>query len=474
MTGKTISDGQADCFFLVAVAVLLLNFASQVAAFPLQVLLIIYAVLKSDIKLFPALFLALLDKAHFPDFGAELLKLRVGIALGAENVFLIAVFIVVAIRIARNQYADKSIWGILVFWLLSLIPAWVMSSQAKSDGLDAWQEPVVYFLTPALYFWGWSVGRTWEDARQYFIKRMSVLLLVLNCLSIGGHFYVFTFARSPLSLGLAAASITGKCTIGCRLLALGCALVGLIDVIFARYLNFKDTTGYTDAAELGSTFTTLMTIVFCFMVFAIAISAAKAQKTIRLLPVIFIVPLVIIFFYAVGRAKSNAANEVTRDYRSFIERFEFKLIGDRGTVWADGMQDVARSPLFFKRYKDRLILGINKNGEPVVMLKMPPHNQILKLLACQGWWLGLFCIVFLFWMHFRMFNRVSLMLHDRIMICSLLAPSAAVFYAVGLTGQSVWSAAFTGNGLVTLIFPGVIYGAWQNRRNQYIQVFYRA
>ena len=109
MIGKMVSDRQADSFFLMALAVLMLNFVSQVAAFPFQVLLIIYAVMKSDMKLFPGLFVALLDKSHFPDFGAEMLKFRVGIALGAENVFLIAVFIVVVIRVVRNQYANQSI-----------------------------------------------------------------------------------------------------------------------------------------------------------------------------------------------------------------------------------------------------------------------------------------------------------------------------------------------------------------------------
>lgn len=464
MVDRGISDGKANCFLVIAITVLMLNFMSQVAAFPFQVMLIIYAVVKSDIKLFPGLFVALLDKSCFPDLGAELLKFRVGIALGAENVFLIAVFITVVYRIVKNHYQVQTMLGILLFWLSALIPAWVIAGQAKTDGLGSWQEALVCFLTPALFFWGWSVGRTWGKSRLYFIKCMSILFLVLNVLSVGKHYYVFSFVCGPLSVGLAAAAILGRCSLGCRILALGCCATGLADAMFGRYINMKEKTGFADATELGSTFTVVMTIIFCFAIAALASMVVKRPKTIRLFPIMFMVPLVVVFFYATGRASSNSAINVKNDYRNIVERFEFKLIGDRGGVWADGMKDAVSSPLFFKRYRDRLVSAIGPNGEHILVMKMPPHNQILTLLVSQGWWLGLFCIIFLFWTHFKMFNRMSFMMDDKIMICSLLAPSAAVFYAVGLTGQSVWSAAFTGNGLVTLIFPGVICGAWQAQR----------
>ena len=121
MVDRGISDGKANCFLVIAITVLMLNFMSQFAAFPFQVMLIIYAVVKSDIKLFPGLFVALLDKSCFPDFGAELLKFRVGIAISAENVFLIAVFITTVFRLFRNQRQTQSVLTILIFCFLSLV-----------------------------------------------------------------------------------------------------------------------------------------------------------------------------------------------------------------------------------------------------------------------------------------------------------------------------------------------------------------
>lgn len=463
MQNRTISERQADVFLLISVAVLMLNFVSQIAAFPFQVMLIVYAVVKSDIKLFPGLFVALHDKACFPDFGAELLKFYVGIAVSSENVFLIAVSITVVFRMFRNQRAAESIWSILLFWLLAIVPALVMSNQARSDGLASWQEPIVCFLTPALYFWGWLVGRTWEESRVYFIKRMSLLFLIVNVLSIGRHYYVFSFVQGPFSVGLAAAAVFGKCSFGCKLLSLGCCVAGLIYAMFGRYISMQEATGYAGTAELGSTFTVVMTIIFSIMISVISCLSARASKTIRFIPVMFIVFLTLVFVYAVGRAESKGGTDVHNDYQNIVERFEYKLIGDRGAVWADGIQDALKPPWFFKRYRDYLITEIKPNGEVVLAMKMPPHNQILTLLVRHGWWLGLFCIIFLFWMHFRMFNRISFMIYDKIMICALLAPSAAVFYAVGLTGQSVWSVAFTSNGLVTLIFPGIVCGAFIDR-----------
>lgn len=461
MTGKLISDGHANCFLLIAVAVLMLNIVSQVAAFPLQVILIVYAVVRSDIKLFPGLFVALLDKSCFPSLGASILKFRLGISIGVENVFVISVFLFVVARMIKNHYSISSTGAIVFAWLISLIPALVMSRQAKADGLAMWQEPIVSFLTPSLYFWGWSVGRTWDRAKGYFIKRMSLVFLALNLLAVGGHFYRFSFVYAPLSVGLAAASFIGRPSRSGRLVALACFAAGICNALFRRYVNIKDTTGYADAAELGSTFTVVMTVLFAFAIIGLVCVLMKAGRGVRYLPLLFLVPLVVVFFYASGRAGGEVVtNDVGRDYKNIVERFEFKLIGDRGAVWADGLNDVMTPPHFFKRYRDRVVMGRDMYGQSVVTLKMLPHNQILTLLVTQGWWLGLFCIIFLFWTHFRMFRCAAFMQDDQALICSLLTPSAAVFYAVGLTGQSVWSSAFTGNGLVTLVFPGIVYGAW--------------
>jgi hypothetical protein len=93
----------------------------------------------------------------------------------------------------------------------------------------------------------------------------------------------------------------------------------------------------------------------------------------------------------------------------------------------------------------------------------------LKLLCDEGWWLGAVLVLFLWWTHVSAFEAASKRTNDPYALIGMMAPYAAIFISVGLTGQSVLNASFVSNGLVTLAFPGIIYGATLNYNKRSLQ-----
>ena len=458
----TKEERTADSFLLMAVAALLLSFVSFVVAFPLQVILVMIAATKARLNLIPAIFVLLLDSSNF--HRGALMKFRLGIALSVQNIFLITIFFYSFAAAARRRLDSGTVNSFLP-WLSTLVPALWMGLEARSEGLTVnWQQPFVLFLAPALYYWGVAMARTWDEDRDYFFSRMIVLMTVLNVLEFVGMFYIFTFSEHITIICL----FIGSWFIGIRgpsrIVGMVGAAFGGLNVLLGRYFQMMNKTGFASSVDLGSTFTRVMVVAIGV---ALAFYFIKRGRggTIKTIPYFALIACTIIFSYSVMRAKAHASDIEGSDIRSWAERFEYKLIGDRGALWAESIEEAFRKPLFFKRLGDQIVYVKNpQTGTIKQDIKLLPHNQVLTLLITAGWWQGLFCILFLWWTHTRAFKAASNMVQDRALLCGLLAPSAAVFIAVGLTGQAVFTGLLCGNGLVTMVYPGVIYGVWRNRR----------
>ena len=461
--------GRFDFFLMVSLAVLALNFFSQAMAFPVQCLLLIYSVVKSDIRLFPGMFLLMLDKSNFPSLEGVAIKVHIGFALSPQNVFLIACFAVCLSGLFRRWYDNRtSIW--ILFWLLCIIPALAMALPAKREGLAAvWQNPIVQFLTPSLYFWGIGVAKTWDKGQDYFVSRMILILTVVNVLSFFNEFYIFTFAEHITMISLFVGAVIMRVGSAARIIGAIGALFALANVLFARYMRLEKEVGFAGEAEVGSTFTRVMVVIIGVSLIAYFASKHKNAGVVRKIPYVALIICSIVLFYAVGRARSSSMSDtVSKEYQNIFERFEYKLVGDRGSVWNAGMEEVFRAPYFIKNLKDQMDMVYDyQTGMFVLGIRLLPHNQVLTLLGRSGWWEGLFMILFLWWTHTKAFNAAADMLWDKTLLCVLLSTSAAVFIAVGLTGQTVLSHLFCSNGLVTMVFPGMIYGVWRNRRMIY-------
>lgn len=465
-SGMQVESRNDDKFLLLSLLVLFINFGSQLLSFPLQSALIIYAVIKADIRLFPGLFLVMLDKSNFRFFGAGMVKLQVGFAVSPQNIFLLMCFAVCIFGIVRQWY-DRPTLMWFVPWLLCIIPALAMAMPARQKGLTMlWQVPLVTFLAPSLYFWGIKVGKTWDVGKEYFISRMILILAIINGLELIGLFHIFTFAEHitiislcfgcfflPKHLFYKVASFIGAA------FAMGC-------VLFGRYLAIAEKQGFSSSAEIGTTFSRLLIVIIGIAFMIYLLGRRISESVIRVIPYMALVFCICVMSYAIGRAGSAKQSDVVENkYQSFLERFEYKLVGDRGTVWSEGLRETLMPPYFIKNLDDQLVMGYNyATGKIEPMVKLLPHNQVLTLLARSGWWLGLFMILFLWWACIRSFKSASYMLNDKILLCTLLAPYAAIFIVVGLTGQTVLNHLFCSNGLVTMIYPGMIYGVWQKRQ----------
>ena len=458
------SDFKVDLFLFFALACLLLNFRFQIWAFPLQCLIALYAIFRSDVRYIPVVYLALQDASYFKFLGVDtLIKVVVVIPISVQNVFVIGTFFFAISRFALQRFNGKYA-VIFLFWLSTVIPAIYISTMAKADGLLAvWQTPLILFMLPSFYFWGVEMGRTWDFGKVYFVKRMVVIFFLQMVLQLMMQYRVgcaFQDTIIPICFFIALLSLPKNIVI--KTIAMAGAGVALAVMLLNRYFNKLEEAGYAGNMELVSTFSRLGVT---FVGVLISVTAGKILRghTLRSFPYVALVLCVAIFAYATIRANTKIQGNVVKasGATTFSERFESKLVGDRGHVWLDAIQtELFRPPLIFKRYKD-IAVYIPEVGSWVE--KMRPHNQVLTLLCRSGWWMGLVMVLFLWWLHIREFKAAALIASDKFTLCTLLAPSAAIFIVVGLTGQHVFTQAWHASSMASLTFPGILYGAVQER-----------
>ena len=468
---QCVSERNANLFFFSSLAILALNCISQILAFPLQCALIIYAVVKCDIKLFPGMFLLMLDKSNFPPLHAQVVKFNLGFSISPINVFLIAVFFFSLISVVRRIYDSGTVAWFLP-WMSCVVPALAMALSARSQGLTSvWQMPIIQFMTPAVYFWGICVGYTWEYGKGFFVDKMVMVLGVLNILELIGAFHIFTFAEHITMLALLAGCLILKSGLGIKIMAMIGGVFAIANVLLDRYLNALEDKGYATNVEMGSTFTRVMVVAFGLIMIWLFWRKQLMRTIVRQIPYVAFVFCLCVFIYAVGRARSTKMSDaVDNNYQTLFERFEYKLVGDRGSVWSNSIDYVFERPLLFRNLMNQMVLTPNrKTGQMELGMRLLPHNQVLTLLVREGWWLGFFLVLFMWWSHIRAFNAASDMLDDKALLCTLLAPYGAIYIAVGLTGQTVVSYIFCANGMVTMAYPGIIYGALQWRKRMYVQ-----
>lgn len=461
-----ISDSWADGFLLLSVAVLALNCVSQIVAFPLQAALVIYAVRKMDIKLVPGLYLLLLDAAYFSFLGVRgYLKFSFIISFSVSNVFLMTVFFVVLWQLARHCY-DRRSMSFVPLWFCTAIPAvWMAVVGRRAGALATWQIPLIFFMVPAFYYWGISIGRTWYAGRDYFICRILFIFAIKTVLELLRLFYMgcqFQGHVIAACFGLAVLVMRGRKVMkSVGLLSIAAAFAV---TIFAGYLKKLDLTGEADETAMVSTFS-LLAVLLLGVGLAVAVGRFFQAGLLRAFPYLALAFCSFVLVYAVLRANTTDESKIVTTHfsgASMKDRFEAKLVGDRGSVWARAVrEELFRRPLLIRRLADVYVWDPIKH---VSSARLLPHNQFLTLVCRYGWWQGFLMILFLWWLHVRSFNVAARMYDDRVTLMVLLAPSAAVFVVVGLTGQNVFTPTWNTNSMATLTFPGILYGAYLVRQ----------
>lgn len=453
--GGRDSSQKVDLLLILSIVVLIINFKFQVVAFPLQCCIALYAVFKGDVKYIPVAYLALQDASYFKFLNVETpIKFNVGIPLSVHNIFIIGTFFYVICKSLRQKYRKIDV-AIMLLWMSTAIPALYIALRAKHDDmLSVWQTPLIWFMVPSLYYWGIIMGKTWDVSKEYFVKRMVLVFLVQMILQLMSQYSVgcaFQDTIIPICFCFALLSLPSNLMF--KLIASLGATVAFAVMFLTRYLNMVKDVGYAEGMELVSTFTRLgVTVVGCCL-------CCLRGQILRAFPYLALVSCSIVFAYATIRANTKVQSNAigSSGARTFAERFEFKLVGDRGHVWLDAIKtELFNPPLVFKRYRDIAVYypELGKWGE-----KMPPHNQVLTLLCRSGWWMGLVMVLFLWRLHIGEFKAAVLIDNDTFTLRALLAPSAAIFVIVGLTGQHVFTQMWQCTSLASLTFPGILYGA---------------
>lgn len=467
---RTMSDSTADKLLFYAFFAWAASCVHPAIGLLLQFPVIIYLVKRCDIKGLPALLILMLGKSTFRFFAVQgEFAIRLGITLTPGSLFAISAFIFAMICLIKSKY-DQGAMMFSYIWLLSAIPAFIISFQAKSYGLaGAWSAPVMAFLVPGVYYWGLSMSRTYEAGKIYFIKRMMAVLFAFEILYLGRIIYVFTFFHGSLLLCLAIYVLRDKQHRwgGLKALAPLSIVVVLAVMLFARRIQMEAAIAADYSAKdiasgdkFGSTFSAMANMALAFVL--AMCGSMLSKRLLRMLPIAMVVINICFVSFAIATQSGNKRHDVDFRYETLAERLESKLFGDRATVWTMGWEEIKTPPYVFKDMRQAYVYEPNgKQGA-----KLLPHNQFITLLARNGLWLGGVLSFFIIWVWTRAFKAMTFC-RDDLLICMVFIPvGVAIYFILGITGQCVVTADLWANSLVCIVLPGVIYGYWLDRRRR--------
>lgn len=450
-----MNKSQADRFLFFAVFAWVISCTHPALGMLMQFPVIVYLVWRCDVKALPALMILMLGRGNINFFDRMQVALRLGITLSPTSCFAIAVFFFAVINICQGRY-DRGATTFSFFWMLAIIPAAVMSFHAKRLGLAGmWSGPIMDSLIPGIYYWSLSLARSYEKGSEYLLSRLTVISLLLNVLSLSGVVFVFTFFQEalPICLFLWSLKLSNR-HFWVRLTAFMGFLMGIVQALFGRRLALEAAMAdMADADKIGSTFSRLGVLMVALLL-AWMIKRVSSRHLLRLTPIFMLLVNVFLVLFVVNTQSGNAAQEVNQQYDTMEERFKYKLFGDRAAVWTMGWEEMKTPPFFFKNLEDSY--EIEPNGQRG--MRLLPHNQFLTLLGREGWWLGLTLSIFIVWIWARAFGAGLKDLNDAAISLVFLPVGAAVYFVVGIAGQSVVSMDLWGNALVAIVFPGIIYG----------------
>ena len=210
-----------------------------------------------------------------------------------------------------------------------------------------------------------------------------------------------------------------------------------------------------DLGHVGSTFTRMTIFAMAFMM-SWMFRRGILRNFMRIIPMAMFVVNILFVTLVVTTQSGNQAKDVTMNYSNLEERFTYKLFGDRATVWTMGWEEVKAAPYVFKDLREFIVFDPKRGAT----MKLLPHNQFLTLLGREGFWLGLTLSLFIVWIQVRAFRCFAQMEGDKLFASVFLPVSSSVFFAVGITGQTVLSSNMWGDGLATIVMPGIVYGKW--------------
>ena len=459
---STISDSEADRILAFSVFAWLVSCAVPPIGLLLQFPVIAYLTWKADIKGIPALLLLSLGRQNLAFFAMEgHMVLRLGFALNPMIIFILGTFLIAVTSIVKGKY-DGSARLFAVFWLASIIPASIMSFQAKANGLAGyWSSPILDFFIPSVYFWGLTVSRTYEAGKTYFVKRLVLVLIAIEALQFVRIMKLFTFSVSGLiiSFYFYFARANRRFGSGWRFLSGIGIVASLLLMVFGRKMDMlaAGASSVASADEYGSTFSR-MGVYAAAIVFIFWFRYRSFMN--RFLPILIVAVNLSFVNYVISTQDSANHKDVTFQYETLEERFTAKIFGDRAGVWTMGWDEMKTPPYFIKDLRSFLSFN-EKNGWG---MKLLPHNQFLTLLGRHGWWLGLTLAVFIIWIWVRAIKAVYYCMDDPLLYMVFIPTGLAIFAVVGTTGQAVVGSALWSNSLTCIIMPAIIYGVWLERR----------
>lgn len=457
---RPMSNSEADKWLFVALFAWLVSCIHPALGMLLQFPMIIYLVCKCDIKSLPALMVLMLGKGNINFFGRSLMALRLGITLTPSSCFTIVAFLLAVYNLIQQRY-DRRSSAFGWFWLCSIIPASIMSFTAKADGLvGTWSSPIMDFIIPGVYFWAISCWRSYEFGKEYCLERLGIVCAIWNVLTLLGITFVFTFFQATLPICIFIWAIRSKrCGKSLKFILLVGFVAAVCYALFGRRMAMEAAMmDVTDADKIGSTFSRIA-VLLCAILIVMLIRRAIVKPFIRMIPIVMILFNFLLVAFVIQTQAGNQARNVSQQFEDIEGRFEYKLFGDRAAVWTQGWEEVKAQPYFIKDLRDFYEVRLDgTRGE-----RLLPHNQYLTLIGRKGWWLGLVLSLFIILVWTRAFDVGAKMLKDDVVAFVILPVGSAVFFIVGMTGQSVVSSDLWGNALVAIVFPGVIYGHMINR-----------
>lgn len=462
---RRFDERQADLLLWAAFGAWLLNCIQPALGMLVQFALIIYCVIRCDVKVIPALLLLVLTRGNLTLFRSSYMALRLGFTISPGAMFAIAVFFFSIFHMLTLRYDARTMFGGIV-WLVSLIPASLMSFPARSQGLvGVWSYPIMDALIPGIYFWSVSAGKTYAEGCDYLFKRLTLILALVSVLSVIRVIFVFSFFEYAFPICVCFYAFGHRMSGWWKFWAVVGVCAALFSLVFGRAIALQQSEGFVvEADKYGSTFTRMGVVAASILFSYVLGKRMLAKGLLRVLPIAIVATNLLFVSFVLTTQSGNEAKEVNWQAEEFDERVTAKVFGDRAGVWKIGWEEVQTPPYFIKDLRSFYVFDPVKGYG----LKLLPHNQFLTLLGREGFWLGLTLSLWII----AVWCRALTVCHDLPkadpMRSVYLPVGLAVFAVVGVSGQSVVAGDPWACALVAIILPGVVYGhgrVWRKRKN---------
>lgn len=390
--------GAGDGALIAAIAALGLTFLLPQFGLALSMILAAVIILRARPYNLPALMICQLHANDFQieNYGTmdywvsrfEDVNLFVGgFPITTNYVILLAILVRVLHELVGNPSRLQRacpLWAVGL-WLISLLPAIVIATNAFYDRVPSWTLSVRIALMTGGFFYGSILALAWTPRMEYIWSRLLLLAAALMMCGFRGVFWaraLFVLNAYGPTLGYVGIRRSHK-------------LLGVAAIV-ATFLYVSGSGNQESSMRTHGNVSTTVTLIGTALAALTLIVSLYQRPTrpsrvveicgaITILTVTIMLPIIASFTYQDRRTDVDFG-----EHMPLVERAYYKIFNERAPIWKGAIDKVLSPPFFLPKAGEALVIDWAGRS---VRVGFGSHNAFLDQLRVNGWFTGLLGVI---------------------------------------------------------------------------------